>query len=363
MTFVRAKDQEETDAFLKSIPQGPPGRRGQLVLYAVRGVYEFAVDRLALKTPIPLGDSGVSFQMLPPSEQAKRFRLPILELEIHAQGKPPYPLRLVAGLPEVTRQDDRDKVYGTYWLDPRTADEDLAAQGSLAGGPRVNLFQATDGTVYYRVWNGSQVEAVGPVAMDGEPLTLFGEGNDPTRCYLEPLPNDQGIDVIELLPFAPKKPYRAKTRQVRLRLTVDGRSEEFWLEELDPAHMRRGDHQQRRTASERVVAGTGRRVAATMAPYSVELGFDVYLREFERRLDPGTSMASKYSSLVDLYARDSKAESRRDESAAPTDAAAGKVLAKDLLINLNAPQDVRDPFNRPVVPAFSRELQRSLETR
>ena len=149
--------------------------------------------------------------------------------------------------------------------------------------------------------------------------------------------------MIELLPFAPKKPYRAKTRQVRLRLTVDGRSEEFWLEELDPAHMRCGDHQQRRTASERVVAGTGRRVAATMAPYSVELGFDVYLREFERRLDPGTSMASKYSSLVDLYG-DSKAESRRDESAASTDAAAGKVLAKDLLINLNAPQDVRDPF-------------------
>ena len=31
VTFVRAKDQEETDAFLKSIPQGPPGRRGQLV--------------------------------------------------------------------------------------------------------------------------------------------------------------------------------------------------------------------------------------------------------------------------------------------------------------------------------------------
>ncbi len=59
----------------------------------------------------------------------------------------------------------------------------------------------------------------------------------------------------------------------------------------------------------------------------VELGFQVFLHKFRRKLDPGAAMASHYSSLVDFLDRDD-----------PT-----KILQKNVLITLNAPVDFTDP--------------------
>ncbi len=58
-----------------------------------------------------------------------------------------------------------------------------------------------------------------------------------------------------------------------------------------------------------------------------ELGFQVYLHRFRRKLDPGASMASHYSSLVDFL----------DRSDPP------RKLAENVLITLNAPIDFTDP--------------------
>ncbi len=59
----------------------------------------------------------------------------------------------------------------------------------------------------------------------------------------------------------------------------------------------------------------------------VELGFQVFLHKFRRKLDPGAAMASHYSSLVDFLDRD-------DPS---------KILRENVLITLNAPVDFTDP--------------------
>ncbi len=63
--------------------------------------------------------------------------------------------------------------------------------------------------------------------------------------------------------------------------------------------------------------------------HEFDLGFQLYLHRFERKLDPGSGMASHYSSLVDFL----------DRSDPP------KILAKNVLITLNAPVDFKDPSN------------------
>ncbi len=81
-------------------------------------------------------------------------------------------------------------------------------------------------------------------------------------------------------------------------------------------------------------------------PEAMDLGFQVRLHRFQRKLDPGASMPSHYSSLVDFL----------DRSDPP------QVLSKDVLITLNAPVDFTDPksgrtyrlfqssFGGPVLP-------------
>ena len=65
----------------------------------------------------------------------------------------------------------------------------------------------------------------------------------------------------------------------------------------------------------------------------LELGFQVYLRQFRRRLDPGTGMPSHYSSRVDFLERSDPPKPLKNE----------KTLREGVLITLNAPADFTDP--------------------
>ena len=53
----------------------------------------------------------------------------------------------------------------------------------------------------------------------------------------------------------------------------------------------------------RVVAGKSRQVAVVLCPDEIDLGVEVYLHKFRRKLDPGAAMASHYSSVIDFRDR------------------------------------------------------------
>jgi hypothetical protein len=106
---------------------------------------------------------------------------------------------------------------------------------------------------------------------------------------------------------------------VRVRLTVDGAKKEF---DVAASSDDAAEGTQRQ-----VVEGKGRRVTISMRPDEVDLGFQVYLHKFQRKLDPGGGMASHYSSLVDFL----------DLSDPP------RKLQTNVLITLNAPVDFADP--------------------
>jgi hypothetical protein len=76
-----------------------------------------------------------------------------------------------------------------------------------------------------------------------------------------------------------------------VRLSVDGESKE-----LDVA----ASSGESTEAKPQVVAAKRRRVTISMPLDEVELGFQLYLRRFQRKLDPGAGTASHYSSLVDF---------------------------------------------------------------
>jgi hypothetical protein len=114
--------------------------------------------------------------------------------------------------------------------------------------------------------------------------------------------------------------YRAQPRALaKLRLTVDGEKKELDVAASsdDPAD------ETRRQA----VEGKGRKVTIALRPDEVDLGFQLYLEKFQRKLDPGTGTASHYSSVVDFL----------DLCTPP------RKLQTGVLITLNAPVDFADP--------------------
>ena len=114
--------------------------------------------------------------------------------------------------------------------------------------------------------------------------------------------------------------YRNEPRpSVRVRLSVDDVAEEFDLVVSSEV-----------LAEEEVlhaVTGEKRRATVAFRQDEVDLGFQVYLHRFRRKLDPGVDMASHYSSVVDFLDRGDPPQT----------------LEKDVLITLNAPVDFADP--------------------
>jgi hypothetical protein len=74
------------------------------------------------------------------------------------------------------------------------------------------------------------------------------------------------------------------------------------------------------------VEGRARAVTVMLVPDAIDIGFDVKLDNFERRLDPGTSQASHFSSVVEFLAK----------SGSP-------LVKRPVTITMNAPVDFSDP--------------------
>lgn len=321
--FWVAGSQAETDAFLQSKPETPLSKQGQLVLFTGGKRFVIPLEKFQSQSRVPLGDTGLTVELVrfEPSFQAA-------VLAVRSPGQPAQQMKLVAAFPHFNQQDDENGVFGTYWApEPeRSASDPPSQDGSSLRpkGPRLDIMQGADRKLYYRVWKSPDVLHIGELPSDGASVRALEKTDAPIAFYVEQfMPHDRPGQILRPLPFS-SKGGSGKQRQARVRLTVDGRSEEFWLEGtpmvLDPSEP--PDSTQRR-----VVAGERRRVAVSLPWDQVDVGFQVYLHKFERRLDPGTSMPSHYSSLVDF----------RDLENPETP------LRTEVRIALNGPADFSDP--------------------
>jgi hypothetical protein len=109
--------------------------------------------------------------------------------------------------------------------------------------------------------------------------------------------------------------------RVRLRLSIDGAAEEFWLAD--------SDDERSSSEGEHTLDSPQRRATVSMSQDTVELGFLVFLQKFQGKLDAGSLMPSHYSSLVDFIA----------PGPSP------RRLQENVVITLNSPVDFTDPAN------------------
>jgi hypothetical protein len=324
VVFWVARSQAETDAFLDSRPEGPLGPQGQLVLHAAGRKFTFPVAELEPKTRRPLGDTGLELERAAANPRFAQADFQLLDLRVHARAGPSKRMLLLADSPEFSQQDDEHGVYGVYWAAPRPAEGGKDAKADRGGAPRIDILQGADGKLLYRAWRSPQVEAIAAAPAGGREVASFAGTPQAVLWRLDEFrPHDRPGAMVRPVEFARKKNPAHLNRSVRLRLTVDGRSEEFWLDGLPKTQFPDPPNEDQR----RVVAGDGRRVAAALKWDEVDVGFDVYLHKFDRRLDPGTSMASHYSSLVDIRER-----GKQD-----------KPIEEKVSITLNEPKDFRDP--------------------
>lgn len=324
-----AASQVESEAFQLTGPEGDLGKQGQIAIYARGNVFRFQVDDLQSGQRKKLGSTGcaVEFVGTTPSFLGLELRL----LPPHGEAQT---MILFAETPEFNVQAPDYGIFGNYWLD---AESPLAAQVADSAEslhnpkePRIDLLQESSGKLLSRVWQSPILEPARELIPEEQVDVAAGPAGRSIRFYVDSYePCDHAGEVFSARPFDKKSP--AGEPLLLVRLAVDGTTEEFWLEGryMGAMEMPPGDLQKR------TVIGKDRRVQITLLPDSVDVGFHVYLDKFQRKLDPGSSMASHYSSLVDFVTvktDPATKEKVRDET-----------IEEGVLITLNEPITRIDP--------------------
>lgn len=343
ITFGMTRVAAEAEHFLDSAPQGPLGQMGRVVLHAAGQKFDLALDDIIHADSTPLGETGLSLRVANYDPQFPRVTLDIRGPEKSAS------MILYADVPEFNVPDDEHGVYGSYWVDQG----DLTTQQKMAGmgKSRIDILQGPDLVLRYRYFNGHKVLAAGILPDDSTPIDAFQMPADTLKLYVARHDkSDRPLRTVLPKPFDKESRPVIANRAVRLRVTVDGQQDEFWLVgpgvELVPIsdvtvpdpqtltlpwyqlwQQARFPSQGRSRLDQHTVQGQGRRLALRFPLQQEVLGFKIHLERFKRLMDPGTRQDAEYASII-----------------RPLDIETGKPLRdQELTISMNAPIDFRDP--------------------
>ena len=326
ISFWLASGQQEIDAFLQSAPRGPLGEKGQVVLLAAGERFQFLVEEKLDVGRFPLGETGLEVELvehaqLPEEPAANRATV---ELRVFRDEEAPLRMLLFAGNPELNMQDVENSVFGSFWAGQADASTEELLRGQ--GGSRIDVIQGQDLKLYYRYWNRREVVVADSLPEDGTAVDAFRMPIGTlkmrvSRHVAAAKPRKKILPVAFNHEATPMDSRRA----AKLRLTVDGNEQEFWLLGEPPTLL----EDVLSPLEQHLVAGRGRTVAVSMPLSTVDVGFQIRLRPegFERKLDPGTSQPSHFGSQVDFI------DGEDDDL----------VLREAVQISMNAPVDFTDP--------------------
>jgi len=325
ISFWLAGTKPQTAAFLDEAPRGDLGEKGAIILHAGGRRFEIRVDEKLAQGAFPLGDTGLTAKIVdqfqfPDQPPANR---PGVEIEITAKDGSPQQMVLMAGLPELNKQDYVHDVYGAYWIS--TANQKTEDLMLRRGGSRIDVILGYDGKLYYRYWNRRKLVFARDLPADGTAVNAFKMPIGQLKMRVVDLLRRK-TPGAEVLPVAFSKDATPvdSFRAAKVRLTVDEASEEFWVLGTPPDLI--GSRPS--PLEHRLVVGKDRVVGLSMPLDVVEIGFRIHLEEggFERFLDPGTSQAAHYGSVVDFL-----------------DTKDNHALRRHVKISMNAPVDFTDP--------------------
>ncbi len=382
VVFWLSGSQAECQAFLQTRPEAPVGTLGQVVLWHQGKVYRFPIEQLQKETEHPLGGSGLRVRL---REYVERMRAVDLEVQPADRVSSSGPVRMLlfSQNPSHNRQAEALGVYGSFWQEPPSVPEPLAGIRRVellrwAACLRLDLLQGPDGALYYRQWHAPRVVSVGrwPGLADQHPSDQFGRqppwpaqntqkdselGKPYPVEHLRPLrvfehtPLETEVRVVEFRPspgpailYQPKPlegagSGRLRQPRAKIRLTLQdtfatrpsthlsvppqkqppsegspsANSGEFWVPLGGPQF-----------ADEEAVVSCGHRRVRVQLDYRKQaLGMSIYLRDFTRKVDPGSPHDAHYSSLVDVWEGKEKPTVRQEK----------------VLITMNQPLTAKDP--------------------
>lgn len=322
VAFCMTDDLRRRDAFLANQPQGELGEKGQVVLLidgqprrvnVAQKLDQGRFDIEGTKWQAEVTDYWPAAQPVF-REAAGRFEAqpmgdtrdsisPAVEVALFRGDQQAGRLLLFSEQPNLSIHDFSNRIYGDYWFDH----EDKSRQQRMMHGVgnRIDILQVEEDGEYvlhYRRWDKQSIADQGQVAPGGTPesaLDAFAMA-DQLKFYVhEHIPAARPISKTLPVAFEKDKNLGMRRPVAKVRLTVDGKSDVFWLE----AYKGDPDFSPTGRSRHQVVAGNGRRVSITMPMDAVDVGFRVRLKDFERKLDPGTSQPSHYSSTVDFLDR------------------------------------------------------------
>ncbi len=349
---------------------------GQVILRADGHTHRFVLDDLLEQERMPLGDSGLEVELeryyanaTLDTRQRDRValveqptggedgrparRFPAVELVVHkpAEGASTR-LVLMADRPEVRVPPGDWKVYGSYWVDQGGLAGDVALSGQ--GAQRLDIVQGQDKQLYYRRWDRRQVSEAGPWPEDTftSPLTGLEMAQAEIRVRLQPdlfhPSTTPGIDDIPQAFSAQDEDRGSVRRRAQFRVTVGDQSDTFWL----VAHgltddmqwqwdrmrdLTGGDSAPLSPENRHTVRLGDRLITVTLRSLQFDVGRQIHLERFWQKLDPGSSQARYFGSVIHV----------RDEQ--------GQTLGpnfEDVEVALNAPIDLVDPVSGNIFRLF-----------
>ncbi len=299
--FALAQSMTEVAAFLHYGRTGATwgGNLGQLRLYYEGVDHVVDVEQLLQKSK---NNERFSLENTPLRIDEVQFRQrgPIIHFAISTDGGEKEHMVLFPDNPEMNVHARSLGVFGSYWVDPdqfSSADANPTENPMLQKlrRPRIDLLQGPDKKLYYRFWNGKTVSETGeiPTGKVDAGLYSIGEGTE----------NEAEIVIERFVPqdlpgfrirSAPVGRQRGTEQRALLKVSVDGNTDIFWLRAVYPTVVPLPPEPDQ----VRYVYGAGRSIRLQWEYDTVDLGFGLFLKQFEMRNEPGTRMSSHFSSLV-----------------------------------------------------------------
>ncbi|MBQ2621605.1 MAG: cytochrome c biogenesis protein CcsA [Thermoguttaceae bacterium] len=267
---------------------------------------------------VPLGND-VALTMINMEDAMGAAVFDVYKKDASGQYENAGSMTLLCLLSEFNRNDSANDVYGEYFRPESTEqkidsteDNPMASMRAKLLGPRLELAMDSSRTMYYR-------SVVGKTVTTGEfpytTPTLVFEGT-PYAAVVQPRMDAPGVRYMET-PLEEQKPSENDSAAALLSVECNGQTTERWVtlgvnNPMSPPEWYRNSDSW--TIPVKNDKGESRWLTLTMPRKTVDLGFNLLLERFNRRLDPGTSMPSHYSSDVTAqFPKNSKGESKKYE--------------------------------------------------
>ena len=339
ISYCLAASQEELTAFQKSRPKGGnnAGLWGEIVLYYSGSHYSVNVDQLIAFTDnsrFEVEGSGLQIGAVRFSERG-----PIIRFTVFTQNGKHATMALMPDNPELNVQAREQGIFGSYWVDPHRIMQQSSGHAEhpmlkRLAMQRLDFMQGPDKKLYYRLWSGQKIIADGVVPDRGTQ-------KKPQFKVAEQTPHEAEIIIDRFIPqdffggrIVPAPTSRMRQNEHRLKLCVvfEGKEDIFWIRATEPTVVPLLPEQDQI----HYVYGNGKTLCVQLNFETIDLGFGILLKQFEKHTEPGTQMPSRFSSLIDYV---EPVESKNAHTSFSRDLTEYRALpgGENVLISMNRP--------------------------